>query len=272
MQPWRRLRTLSALFLATWLVWAGAAAAREAPVLQRVVESGQLRVGMSGNQPLFNSMSYAGTLVGIDVELSRRLAGAMGVELKIVIKPFGELLPALDAGDVDLVMSGMSITAERAVNYTFVGPYMMSGKSILTKSSLLASAESVTDIDRPDIKLAALENSTSQRFAERYFSNSQLVKVKNYDDGVAMVRNGAVHALVADLPICVLSARRYANEGLKTMPKPLTIEPIGIAVPATDLQFLHLLQTYLDGLDQSGVIADLHKKWLEDDAWLPTLK
>ena len=68
----------------------------DAGVLGRIVKSGEFRVGMSGSQPPFCVKSKSGQLIGYEVELAASLANAMGVELKIVEKPFGELLGALE--------------------------------------------------------------------------------------------------------------------------------------------------------------------------------
>ena len=75
-------------------------AAENSPVLSRIVTSGELRVGMSGTQPPFSVKSKSGELIGYDVDLANLLAAAMDVELKIVEKPFAQLLPALEAGEV----------------------------------------------------------------------------------------------------------------------------------------------------------------------------
>lgn len=257
------------LVLALVLIAAFGASA-EAQVLERILESGELRVGVSGNQPPFNAKDRAGELMGIEIDLARMLAGAFGVEARFVEKPFGELLSAMDAGEVDVVMSGMAITAERSVKYEFVGPYVLSGKSILTNESAL-TAEGKVDFNRSDLKLAALENSTSQRFVERNLPAAQLVKVKDYDAGVQMVIADEVDALVADMPICMLSVMRYPNDRLATLDQPLTVEPIGIAMPTSDARLKSVVTSYLDAFEGSGLLEKLRKKWLEDGSWIPAL-
>ena len=253
--------------LAGCSTFGGSAAAPDgSPVISRIVENGALRVGMSGNQPPFNAKSRSGQLIGLEVDFAGLLAGAMGAELEIVTRPFGELLGALLAGDVDLVMSGMTINAERARHTAFVGPYAMAGKSILTKSSVLAAAQSVGDLNKAELKLAALENSTSQAFVERHLSEAQLVKIEDYDDGVQMLIDGEVDALVADMPICVISIMRFPNENLATLAKPMTIEPIGMALPAKDPLFAGLLQNYLTTFEGVGALEQLRKKWMEDNS------
>ncbi len=259
------LLTLSALAVST------PAAAQDGATLDRVVATGELRVGMSGNQAPFNMMSRTGSLMGLEVDLANILAAAMQVDLTIVTMPFGELLAALEAGEVDMVLSGMAITLERAQSVSFVGPYMLSGKSILTNSTALAAADSVDDINRRNLKLAALENSTSQAFIERWVPDAQFVPIQDYDVGVQMVLNDEVDALVADMPITLLSLLRYPDAGLATLAEPLTIEPIGIAVPASDNRFRGLVQNFMDTLEGTGILEALRVKWLEDGSWIAAL-
>src|SRR5215475_7181779 len=81
--------------------------------LARIVETGKLRVGMSGEQPPLNMTSKTGELVGLEVALARVLGAAIGVQVELVKIPFPKLLDALEADQIDLIMSGMTITAAR---------------------------------------------------------------------------------------------------------------------------------------------------------------
>lgn len=253
------------------LVASATAEAQESPVLDRIVQSGKLRVGMSASQPPFNVRGRSGKMIGLEVDLANLIAQAMGVELEIVNRPFGELLGAMREGAVDMVMSGMAITPRRARTSAFVGPYMLSGKSILTKSTTLAAASNTEDLNTPEIRLAALSNSTSQEFAERYTPNAQLITVADYDEAVTMLMAGDIDALVADMPICLLSLMRFPDEGLATLSEPLTIEPIGIALPGNDPMFRGLMDNYLEAFEKTGILEQLRKKWLEDGAWIAAL-
>lgn len=183
---------------------------REVGVLERIVKSGEL--------------------IGLDVDLAKMLAGAFGVEAKFVTKPFPQLLAALKASEVDIVVSGMAITAERSIDVTFVGPYLLTGNSILTNSRTLAAIENAGEINRANIKLAALANSTSQRFVERALPEAKLITTQDYDTAVNMVLNDEVDALVADMSVCLLSMLRFPGKGLATLNQPLALEPAGIAM------------------------------------------
>ncbi len=250
-----------------------AAAVGEAgsPGLSRIVKSGVLRVGMSGGQPPLNVRNKQGQIIGLEADLAEILANAIGVKAKLVAKPFSQLLPALEAGEVDLVMSGLTITPERNLRFAFVGPYFVSGKAILTQSKALAKADEASDIDDPGIKLAALEGSTSQDFVQAFVPKAELVTTKDYDEAVDLVIQSKVDALVADYPICVLSVFRHPGKGLATLVSPLTVEPIGVALPPDDPLLVNLIQNYFNLLEGTGTLERLKEKWFSDGSWLSQL-
>lgn len=267
-------RTWTSLLLCVALLMTAvvpAAVAQDAPVLNRIVKNKELRVGMSGNQPPFAVKSKSGDLIGYEVDVAKLLARAMNVELNIVQKPFGELLDALTAGEVDVVMSGMTMTPERNLRAAFVGPYIVSGKSILTKDKTLAQADETEDIDMASVKIVALANSTSQKFVETFMSKAQLVTTKDYDEAVQMILNDEAAAMVADFPVCALSVMRYGDQGLVTLSEPLTIEPIGIAISPGDSLLLNMIENYLGALEVIGVLGELEAKWFQDGGWLINL-
>ena len=239
--------------------------------LQRVVDFKILRVGMSGNQPPMSMTNREGGLMGFDVDLAKALADAMKVKLEIVPMPFGELMPAMEDDKIDMVMSGLSITPERTELVSFVGPYMMSGKSILTKNSVLSKIQSSKDFDRKDLKLLALSNSTSASFVKAVAPSAQLVEIASYDEGVAMVIDGKADALVADMPVCVLSVMRFPEAGLTTLERPLTVEPVGIAVSKDDPQFFNLVDNYLRAYEKTGILGKIREKWFEDNSWIAAM-
>ncbi len=239
--------------------------------LQRVIDFKVLKVGMSANQPPMTMTNREGGLMGFDVDLAKALAAAMRVKLEIKTMPFGELLTALEDDKIDMIISGMSITPERTEMVTFVGPYMMSGKSILTKSSVLGEVTSTAEFNNKDIKLLALSNSTSASFVKGAAPEATLVEVASYDEGVEMLIDDKADAMVADMPMCVLSVLRFPEAGLTTLDRPLTVEPIGIAISKGDAQFENLVGNYLRAYEKTGVLNQMRQRWFEDSSWVAAL-
>lgn len=245
--------------------------AADAEVLKRVIKNGHIRVGMTGNQPPMNVKSRTGAFIGLEVDLANIMAKALGVRLMMVPKPFPELLAALNNGEIDMVMSNMSITPERTLMVSFIGPYMLSGRSILTRSSLLARASGPADLNRPDIKVAAIANSTGQRLAEQNLPNTRLITTWDYDDAIRILKKGEVDLVIADMTVCKLAVMKNPNANLFTLAAPLNIEPVGIAISREDLQFQNLIANILDSIEDTGILDQLRKKWLEDDSWISDL-
>jgi len=243
----------------------------DSPVIARIVKTGELRVAMTGSQPPLNVKDKHGKLIGFEVDLARMLASSMGVKARFVVKPFAKLLPALNAGEVDVVMSGVTITPERNMKAAFVGPYFVTGKSILTTSKQLAKARRSKDINDADLTLAALEGSTSELFVKRVVPLSKLVTVPDYETGLDLVKRGKANALVADLQVCLFAVLRNPGAGLTTLAEPLTIEPIGVAAPPNDPLFVNLLTNLFNAMQGTGVLKDLQQKWFEDPSWLDQL-
>jgi polar amino acid transport system substrate-binding protein len=238
------------------------------PVIDRIVQRGELVVGTAGSMPPLNMTTKKGKIIGLEADLSRYISEAMGVKLRLVPMSFSELLPALEAGKVDLILSGMTMTPKRNLKVAFVGPYFISGKSFLTKTRTLLSVKEASEINNPDTTLAALKGSTSQIFVETAIPKAKLVTTKDYDEAVQMVIQGNVDALVADYPICLVSVFRYPGKELAALTTPLTYEPVGIAVPANDPLLVNWLENFLNTLAGSGEIKELREDWFEDASWL----
>jgi polar amino acid transport system substrate-binding protein len=236
--------------------------------LNKILERGEIIIGMSGNQPPFSMKAKSGDLIGYEVDIAKLLAGSMNVKLKIEQLPFADLLPALKEGKIDLVMSGMTMTPKRNLEAAFVGPYVLSGKSILTKSSILARAEESEEINQTNLKLATLKGSTSEDFVKNFLENTSLSLVDDYDQAVKMLTNDEVDAVVADFPICVLTMARYPEAGFATLNQPFTIEPIGMALPPDDVLLLNMVQNYFNAMLLAGLLEGLEEYWFEDGSWL----
>jgi polar amino acid transport system substrate-binding protein len=232
--------------------------------LQRILDRGEIRVGLSGNQPPLNMTTKQGEIVGLEVDLIGTLADAMGLEVELVPMPFAELLGALERDEVDLVISGMTITPARNARVAFAGP-------VLSKSKELTGAQSPAELDDASRSYAALASSTSQDFVERELSQSELVATPDLDTAVQLVLDDEVDALIADYPTCMLSVLRHSEAGLSCLLTPFTIEPLGIALPADDPLFVNLVDNYLGTMADTAMLAAFRVKWFSDGSWVSDL-
>lgn len=261
-----------ALFTGCAEMQKGSSSTSASPVLDRIQKRGELIVGTMGDMPPLNMTAKDGEIFGLEPDLAKMMAAAMNVKVRFVTKPFAELLPALQTGQVDMVLSGMTITPKRNLKVAFVGPYFISGKAFLTKVKTIALAKAADEVNSSNTKLVALKGSTSQAFAEAVLDKTTLYTTGTYDEAVDMVLKDKVQAMIADYPICVVSVFRYPEAGLLSVVTPLTYEPIGIAIPANDPLLMNWTTNTLNSIEASGQLDELRLKWFAGGSWLEMLK
>jgi len=240
--------------------------------LNEITKRGVLKVGMTGDQPPFNMEAKDGTLMGYEVDLAKMLAKSMELKLETVRMPFNELIPAVQSGKVDIVLSGMSITMERNMKVAFIGPYLLSGKSFVTKVESLTKATQSEELNLPELKISSLKGSTSEEFVQTFLPKATSLPVDNYEQAVAALMNGSANVMVADYPICRLTALRNPTANLFVLKDPMTIEPIGLALPADDPLLLNFVDNYFNALAMAGVLKKMEDYWFNSGGWLANMK
>lgn len=232
-----------------------------APVISRILKSGKLVVGTSGNMPLMSEKSTTGELVGFDIDMANAMAETMGVQLEFKTMPFDHLIPALEQGKVDVVLSNMTMTVDRNMRVAFAGPYFVSGKCLVTKEQEIARADEPEDLKEADAIIAVVRGTTSENFVKELLPQSKQMPVENVDKGTSMVANGEAIAFLTDFPICLSVMKRYPDSGFQSVVSLLTYEPIGIALPANDPLLTNLARNFIDRAENVGLMQGLAAKW-----------
>jgi polar amino acid transport system substrate-binding protein len=254
-----------ALTLALWL--SGPAPA--GTVLDRILKEGELVVGTTGTQPPLSMTTKDGEIIGLDADIAKLIATSLGVKIRFSKMLFSELIPALESGKADMIISGMTMTPERNAKVPFIGPYYVSGKGILLKEKSLAALDK-EGLDSPKFKVAALKGSTSQAFVETVTPQAKLVAAASYDEALDLLFQDKIDVPVADFPFCLYCVSRYADKGLTVRGGRLTFEPLGIGV-REDALLLNWLENFLKILTGTGELTKLHDLWFQDTSWIKQL-
>lgn len=257
--------------LVSLLVLAFVASAPAGSVLDRILQRGELIVGTTGTQPPLNATTKDGKIIGLDADIAKGIAMSMGVKIQFATMPFAELLPALHADKVDMILSSMTMTPERNLKVAFIGPYYISGKGMLTKTQTIATLQAAESLNDPQFKVATLKASTSQAFVETVAPRAKLVTTKSYDEALGLLSEDKIDAMIADYPFCAFTAFRYREKGLVAGQSRLTFEPLGIAVKE-DTLLINWLNNYMKMLDGSGQLRKLNDRWFKESSWIKDLR
>jgi polar amino acid transport system substrate-binding protein len=114
-----------------WLPEEGAPAAM--PDISLTGDKGVLRFGTAAVTEPFSFVDDGQDVVGFDIELAMYVARELGMQLEVVNMDFGDMIPALTAGDVDMIGACITITEERAKSVLFSAPYYTGGIAALVK-------------------------------------------------------------------------------------------------------------------------------------------
>jgi ABC-type amino acid transport substrate-binding protein len=239
--------------------------------IQEILARGSLRVGVSADLPPLALRDEQGRVVGFEIDIVQALADAMGLELSLDVRPFPELLPALERGETDMAIAGLTMTPERNARVAFAGPYFVSGTSLLTRNREISEVQELRALDVAGRRYAVLASTTSETFARELLRNSQIIATPDYDSAVQLLLDGQVDALLADQLICSLELWRRPDAGLIALETAFTVEPLGIALPPDAPLWLNLVENYLDTLDHTGMLASFKAKWLADGSWMEQL-
>lgn len=237
----------------------------------RILKRGELIVGTSGTQPPLTAKTKSGKLIGMDLDIANLMAKSMDVKLKTKQMPFAELLPALQKGQIDMIISGMTLTTKRNTKVAFVGPYYISGKGILTKMETVATLTDPEAMNKPGFTVTALGASTSEMFVKSALPKAKLLPTSTLDKALDMVINGKAKALVADYPFCAVMAFRYKDKGLTAGEARFTFEPLAVALPPDDTLLINWTHNFIMFLKGSGAIEKLQQKWFQSGAWIDEL-
>jgi polar amino acid transport system substrate-binding protein len=257
--------------LVAFMTLALASAALAGPVMDRIIKKGELVVGTATDYPPFNFKANDGTIMGLDVDLAKILAKAIRVKLKIEVIPFPKLLEALNAGKVDLVISGMTMTPERNTKVYFAGPYFVTGQGALMKGDMMQKIRDLTDFNKPEYTVAVNKGTTGETTVKQLLPKAKVAAFKDNEDALKALLAGKVQVMVADFPYCVLASFQYKADNLAALQKPFTFEPLGVAVPANDALLQNMVDNYLGTLTAGGGLTELKARWFKQSGWIKKL-
>jgi polar amino acid transport system substrate-binding protein len=155
-----------------------------------------LIVGMELAYPPFEMTDTAGKPTGISVDLATDLAKSLGRSVIIQNTAFDGLIPALKTGKVDLVISSMTATAERAKSIDFSDAYLSTGLCLLLKKD--SAAKGIADLDHAGIKVAVKKGTTGHIYATNHLKKAQILVLDKESAAVLEVSQGKADAFIYD--------------------------------------------------------------------------
>lgn len=231
-----------------------AASATAAP-LQEVLRRGNLRVGIALAEP-WAMRDDNGEYSGFEIDVARKLASDLEVDVQFVRYEHDALMRGLEAGEIDLIASGFTITAERLRHVNFSNPYATFGIGMAFNIEAMAEVERLEQLNAPTYNVAFIANSSAENLAERIMANAELVDFLDEADAIEALLSGEVDVYLGQEPIPTYLELEYPRQIEVPISEPLVKTPSAFAVGKGDPDFLAYLNSWI--------------LMRETDTWLPT--
>lgn len=231
--------------------------------LKQIIDRNKLIVGMEVKFFPFEYADEKGQPVGFDVEIAELAAKELGVELEIKDMEFSGLIPALQGGKIDMIISGMTRTLTRSKAVSFTQPYFETGLCVLLSKQRADNVQDVKELNASDRILAVKLGTTGDLITGKLFPNA---RVNRYKDETACVREvvtGRADAFLYD-QLSISKHHRENQETTRAILKPFTYEPFAIAIRKGDSDFLGWLNLYLETIKADGRYKELYEKHFRD--------
>jgi polar amino acid transport system substrate-binding protein len=234
--------------------------------IESVKKKGVLKVGMDTFQP-WAMKDKNGKLIGFEIDVATRLAADMGVTVEFVPTAWSGIIPALLTGKFDVIIGGMGITTQRAMQVNFSNPYDYSGMAIVAHKGLAAGFTSLESFNRPDVQIAVKLGTTAVTAAQKFLPKATLRMFDAEPQAYQELRNGKVHAVIGLAPRPAYEAVEYGDSLFLPIQGTFTQEPIGFAMRKGDPDSLAFFNSWITIVTLEGWLKERHDYWFGTKDW-----
>ena len=215
--------------------------------LGKIQERGEIRLGVKFDVPPFGFKNPQSNQVeGFDVDMGRFIAEELGVEPKFVEAISDNRIPFLKRGTVDLVLSTMTINAERDKEIDFSEPYYIAeGRILVPKGS---DIKGIDDLAGRNVCTAL--GSTYEETLREEAPKAKLKLVDTYSECLELIQNEAVDAVSTD--DVILTGMIIQDDNLEMVGERLTTEPYGVGIKEGDVELKRFVDGVLKAVEEDG--------------------
>jgi glutamate transport system substrate-binding protein len=225
--------------------------------MAKLQDRGEITIGVKYDVPPFGFKNpQSGEIEGFDVDMGKIIAEELGVEPKFVEAISDNRIPFLQQGEVDLILSTMTINQERDMEIEFSEPYYIARGRILVPGD--SDIKGVEDLAGKRVCTAL--GSTYEETLREQAPDAELRLVDTYSECLELLQNGAIDAISTD--DVILTGMIIQDDTLKMVGDELTTEPYGAGIKEGDKEFQTFVSDTLEAAQADGRWEETYEKWV----------
>jgi polar amino acid transport system substrate-binding protein len=221
-----------------------------------------LVVGMELAYPPFEMTDTSGKPDGVSVQLAMELGKALGRPIEIRNMAFDGLIPALKTGKIDIIISSMTATAERAHSIDFSDPYLTTGLCLLVGKSVPVST--IVDLDKPGRTVAVKKGTTGHSYAAARIKQASVLVLDKEAAAVLEVVQGKADAFIYDQMSTFKNYQRN-KETTRAILTPFQTESWAIGIRKGNDELKGKINHFLGDFRRSGGFDKLGDRYLKEE-------
>lgn len=218
-----------------------------------------------GTEPSFAPFEFqkegSKEFTGFDIDLIRAIGKQMGYKVEVQNMGFDALIPALNAGNIDVAIAGMSITDERKKVVEFSDPYYTSGLIIMVNNDN-NDIKTLKDLEG---KRIACQIGTTGEKKSRSVPGAQVTAFNTQSEASLELKNGGADAVINDAPVVAYYLQQGGSESAKTVGEKMEAEDYGIAVKKDNAKLAAEINKAMAELKKNGEFDKIYKTWFGED-------
>jgi polar amino acid transport system substrate-binding protein len=201
-------------------------------------------------------------LVGIDPTTAKEVGKLLSRDIEFKEMEFEALIPALKAGDIDVIMSGMSVTDEREQHVDFSDSYMEIGQMAIVSMAKIGSLSYPAAIFEDGRTVGVEPGTTGESYAKEYLGTATVKTYESPKEAFAALRSGDIDYYIHDAPTSWKIGQSTENSDLMPLYRSLTKEQLAWAVKKGNTALLNDLNKALGQLKEEGKINAIQNHWI----------
>ena len=200
--------------------------------------------------------------VGFDVDLWQEIAKEL--KLDYILKPmdFNGIIPALQTKNVDLALSGITITNERKKAIDFSDAYYKSGLLVMVRKD----EKNIRNVKDLNGKIVAVKSATSSyNYAKKHIKTKELHQFPNVDSAYMELETNRVDAVLNDAPSILYLLKTTGTEKFKIVGDSIDAQEYGIGFPKGSNELRTKVNIALQHLKKNGTYKIIYKKWFKNE-------
>ncbi len=239
-------------------------AKKEMNSLQKIEDKGYFVVGLDDNFPPMGFRGESGEIVGFDIDLAKKAAEKMGVNVKFKPVDWDGVLLSLKNGDIDVIWNGLTVTEKRKKEIGFSDVYLANRQAIIVqKDSKISSKD---DLNNMVVGLQMGSSSEQALNSDEELVNA-IKKVRKYSNNVEALldlKAGRLNAVIID----EIVGRYYTakkKDDYRVLDEYLAKESYAVGLRKEDTEFKEELNKVLNEMKKDGSGAKISEEWFGKD-------